>query len=101
MNGLNFRDRATGGIPAVALEGVFVQIGLVPNTEWLKGMQELSKYGEIVVDAKGHTNLPGVFAVGDATTVPYRQIVIAAGDGSKAALSAFDFLIRSPDLVAA
>ena len=101
MNGLNFRDRATGEIHAVALEGVFVQIGLVPNTERLIGMLELSKYGEIVVDAKGHTNLPGVFAVGHATTVPYRQIVIAPPDGSRAALSAFDFLIRSPCVVAA
>jgi alkyl hydroperoxide reductase subunit F len=82
----------------VALEGVFVQIGLVPNTEWLKGTVELSKFGEIVVDAKGHTNVPGVFAAGDCTTTPYKQIVIAAGDGAKAALSAFDHLIRTPVL---
>jgi alkyl hydroperoxide reductase subunit F len=80
----------------VALEGVFVQIGLVPNTEWLKGTLELSPRGEIVIDAKGQTSLPGVFAAGDATTVPYKQIVIAAGDGAKAALSAFDHLIRTP-----
>lgn len=96
VNGLSYKDRATGEVHHVALEGVFVQIGLVPNTEWLKGTLELSKHGEIVVDAKGHTNLPGVFAAGDATTVPYKQIVIAAGDGAKAALSAFDYLIRSP-----
>ncbi|HPW84460.1 MAG TPA: FAD-dependent oxidoreductase, partial [Rhodoferax sp.] len=87
-------DRATGEEHLVKLEGVFVQIGLVPNTEWLKGTVELSKFGEIVVDAKGHTNVPGVFAAGDCTTVPYKQIVIAAGDGAKAALSAFDHLIR-------
>ena len=82
----------------VTLEGVFVQIGLVPNTEWLKGTVELSRFGEIVVDAKGQTNLPGVFAAGDCTTVPFKQIVIAAGDGAKAALSAFDYLIRTPEV---
>lgn len=96
VNGLDYRDRATGETHSVALEGVFVQIGLVPNTEWLKGTLDLSKHGEIVVDAKGQTNLPGVFAAGDVTTVPYKQIVIAAGDGAKAALTAFDHLIRSP-----
>lgn len=96
VNGLSYKDRATEQIHHVALEGVFVQIGLVPNSEFLKGTVELSKFGEIVVDAKGHTNLPGVFAAGDVTTVPYKQIVIAAGEGSKAALSAFDYLIRTP-----
>ena len=75
---------------------MFVQIGLVPNTEWLKGTIELTKYGEIIVDAKGATSLPGVFAAGDVTTVPYKQIIVASGDGSKAALSAFDHLIRTP-----
>ena len=96
VNGLSYKDRVSGEIRHVALEGVFVQIGLVPNTEWLKGTVELSRYGEIVVDAKGHTNVEGVFAAGDCTTVPYKQIVIAAGDGAKAALSAFDHLIRQP-----
>ena len=96
VNGIRYKDRATGTEHHVALEGVFVQIGLVPNTEWLKGTVELSKFGEIVVDAKGHTNVPGVFAAGDCTTVPYKQIVIAAGEGAKAALSAFDHLIRLP-----
>ncbi len=99
VNGLKYKDRATGEEHAVSLEGVFVQIGLVPNTEWLKGTVDLSKFGEVIVDAKGHTNVPGVFAAGDCTTVPYKQIVIAAGDGAKAALSAFDHLIRSPVLV--
>ena len=94
VNGLSFKDRASGAEHHVPLEGVFVQIGLVPNTEFLKGTVELSKFGEIVVDAKGHTNVPGVFAAGDCTTVPYKQIVIAAGEGAKAALSAFDHLIR-------
>jgi alkyl hydroperoxide reductase subunit F len=79
----------------VDLEGVFVQIGLVPNTEWLRGSLELSRHGEIVVDARGQTSLPGVFAAGDATTTPFKQIIIAAGDGAKAALGAFDHLIRS------
>ena len=101
VNGLCFKDRATDTVHTVELEGVFVQIGLVPNTEWLKGTLALSKHGEIVVDAKGQTSLPGVFAAGDATTVPYKQIVIAAGDGAKAALSAFDYLIRTPAHVAA
>ncbi len=95
VNGIRYKDRATGSEHHVELAGVFVQIGLVPNTEFLKGTVELSKFGEIVVDAKGHTNVPGVFAAGDCTTVPYKQIVIAAGEGSKAALSAFDHLIRS------
>ena len=94
VNGLKYKDRVSGEEHTVALEGVFVQIGLVPNTEWLRGTVELSKFGEIIVDAKGATNVPGVFAAGDATTVPFKQIVIAAGDGAKAALSAFDHLIR-------
>ncbi|MDD2547732.1 MAG: alkyl hydroperoxide reductase subunit F [Burkholderiaceae bacterium] len=95
VNGLKYKDRATGEEHLVPLEGVFVQIGLVPNTEWLQGTVALSRFGEIEIDAKGHTNLPGVFAAGDCTTVPYKQIVIAAGAGSTAALSAFDHLIRS------
>ncbi|MES2879476.1 MAG: alkyl hydroperoxide reductase subunit F [Pseudomonadota bacterium] len=96
VNGLSYTERATGEARHIELEGVFVQIGLVPNTEWLKGMIELSKHGEIMVDARGQTSLPGVFAAGDVTTVPFKQIIIAAGDGAKAALSAFDYLIRTP-----
>lgn len=95
VNGLTYTDRATGESKHVELEGVFVQIGLVPNTEWLKGTVELSRFGEIVVDAKGATSVPGVFAAGDVTTVPFKQIIIAAGDGAKAALGAFDHLMRS------
>jgi alkyl hydroperoxide reductase subunit F len=95
VNGLSYKDRATETVHHIELEGVFVQIGLVPNTEFLKGTLELSKFGEIVIDAKGHTSMPGVFAAGDCTTVPYKQIIIAAGEGSKAALSAFDYLIRN------
>ena len=96
VNGLRYKDRVTGLMQDLAVEGVFVQIGLVPNTEFLKGTVELSKYGEIVVDAKCHTSVAGIFAAGDVTTVPYKQIVIAAGEGAKAALSAFDYLIRTP-----
>jgi alkyl hydroperoxide reductase subunit F len=96
VNGLRYKDRVTGLAHEIALEGVFVQIGLVPNTEFLKGTVDLSQYGEIAVDAKCHTNVAGVFAAGDVTTVPYKQIVIAAGEGAKAALSAFDYLIRTP-----
>jgi alkyl hydroperoxide reductase subunit F len=99
VNGLSYKDRATDVVHHVELEGVFVQIGLVPNTEFLKGTLELSKFGEIVIDAKGHTSMPGVFAAGDCTTVPYKQIIVAAGEGSKAALSAFDYLIRQPATV--
>ena len=96
VNGLLFKDRSSGETHRVELAGVFVQIGLVPNTEWLRGTVELSRYGEIIIDDKCATSLPGVFAAGDVTTVPYKQIIIASGEGSKAALSAFDHLIRSP-----
>lgn len=95
VNGLVVKNRANGEERRIELEGVFVQIGLVPNTEWLKGVIELSPRGEIEVDARGATSLPGVFAAGDATTVPYKQIIIAMGEGSKAGLSAFDHLIRN------
>ncbi|GJJ02299.1 alkyl hydroperoxide reductase subunit F [Duganella rhizosphaerae] len=97
VNGLSYTDRVSGAVQKVELEGVFVQIGLVPNTEWLKGTVALSRHGEIEVDARGQTSIPGVFAAGDVTTVPYKQIIIATGDGAKAALSAFDHLIRSDD----
>jgi alkyl hydroperoxide reductase subunit F len=96
VNGLQFKDRSSGAEHRIELAGVFVQIGLVPNTDFLKGNLELSRFGEIVVDSHGATNVPGVFAAGDATTVPFKQIIIAAGDGAKAALSAFDYLIRTP-----
>ncbi|TAM89860.1 MAG: alkyl hydroperoxide reductase subunit F [Candidimonas sp.] len=92
---LKYTDRTDGSTHRVELDGVFVQIGLIPNTEWLKGVVALTPRGEIEVDAHGQTSVPGVFAAGDATTVPYKQIIIAAGDGAKAALGAFDHLIRS------
>ncbi|MBN8437001.1 MAG: alkyl hydroperoxide reductase subunit F [Candidatus Accumulibacter sp.] len=95
VNGLVYTDRKSGQGHRIDLEGIFVQIGLLPNSDWLKGTIALSARGEIEIDARGETSLPGVFAAGDVTTVPYKQIVIAMGEGSKAALSAFDYLIRS------
>ena len=94
VNGLSYEDRISGEIKQLELEGIFVQIGLVPNTEWLKGALALTPRGEIEVNAKCETSVPGIFAAGDATTVPYKQIIIAAGEGAKASLSAFDYLIR-------
>ncbi|RDE48968.1 MAG: alkyl hydroperoxide reductase subunit F [Candidatus Accumulibacter meliphilus] len=95
VDGLLYTDRASGEKRRVDLAGIFVQIGLLPNSEWLKGTLELSRHGEIEIDARCATSLPGVFAAGDVTTVPYKQIVIAMGEGTKAALTAFDYLIRS------
>ncbi|QEY59732.1 alkyl hydroperoxide reductase subunit F [Pseudomonas sp. C27(2019)] len=95
ITGLVYKDRATEELHTVELEGIFVQIGLLPNSEWLKDTVALSNRGEIEVDARGATNIPGVFAAGDVTTVPYKQIVIAVGEGAKASLSAFDHIIRS------
>ncbi len=95
VTALVYTDRVGGAEHVVDLEGIFVQIGLLPNTEWLKGTLALSPRGEIIIDDRGQTSVPGVFAAGDATTVPYKQIVIAMGAGSTAALSAFDHLMRS------
>ncbi|MDE2584670.1 MAG: alkyl hydroperoxide reductase subunit F, partial [Betaproteobacteria bacterium] len=95
VNGLTYKARATGEVKQVELEGIFVQIGLLPNTDWLKGSVELSSRGEIVINDKGETSAAGVFAAGDCTTVPYKQIIIAMGEGAKASLAAFDHLIRT------
>ena len=95
VTGLVYQDRVGGDSHRVELEGIFVQIGLLPNTEWLKDTVALSPRGEILIDDCGQTSVPGVFAAGDCTTVPYKQIVIAMGAGSTAALSAFDHLIRT------
>jgi len=94
VNGLVYKDRASGDLHTIELEGIFVQIGLLPNSDFLKGSVDLSPRGEVIVDAKGATSMAGVFAAGDVTTAPYKQIIIAMGEGSKAALSAFDHLIR-------
>ena len=101
VNGLIYRDRDTGENQRITLEGIFVQIGLLPNTGFLKDTVALSPRGEIEVDMRGQTSVPGIFAAGDATTTPYKQIIIAMGEGSKAALSAFDYLIRQAPAVAA
>ena len=95
VTGLVYKVRIGGDAHRIELEGIFVQIGLLPNTEWLKGAVALSPRGEIVIDDRGQTSVPGVFAAGDCTTVPYKQIIIAMGAGSTAALSAFDHLIRT------
>jgi NADH-dependent peroxiredoxin subunit F len=101
VTGLKVRDRRSGAARTLELAGVFVQIGLVPNTDWLEGTLKLSPRGEIDVDARGRTSIPGVFAAGDCTVVPYKQIVIAVGEGAKASLSAFEHLIRTPLTAAA
>ena len=95
VNGLVYKDRTSGEAHRLELEGIFVQIGLLPNTDFLKGTLDLSRFGEVIIDPRTQTSAAGVFAAGDCTTVPYKQIVIAMGEGSKAALSAFDHLIRS------
>ncbi|MDP1658245.1 MAG: alkyl hydroperoxide reductase subunit F [Methylotenera sp.] len=94
MNGLTYTDRVTGESKHLAFDAVFVQIGLLPNSDWLKGTLNLSKFGEIEINHHNATSLPGVFAAGDVTTTPYKQIIIAMGEGAKAALGAFDYLIR-------
>ncbi|GAM70315.1 alkyl hydroperoxide reductase protein F [Vibrio sp. JCM 19236] len=97
VTGLEYKDRNTDELKQIELSGIFVQIGLMPNSEWLKETQvELSPRGEILVDAHGATTMKGVFAAGDVTTVPYKQIIIAMGEGAKASLGAFDHLIRNP-----
>jgi alkyl hydroperoxide reductase subunit F len=92
---MQFIERDTKDEKKLDVEGIFIQIGLVPNTDWVKDSVSLSKYGEIEVNNHGETSMPGVFAAGDVTTVPYKQIIIAMGEGSKASLGAFDFLIRN------
>lgn len=95
VDGINYIQRDTGDVHHIGLEGVFVQIGLVPNTDWLGDTLERNPFGEILVDRYGATNIPGVFAAGDCTNSPYKQIIISMGSGANAALSAFDYLIRN------
>lgn len=95
VDGLTYIDRETGEEKHIELAGVFVQIGLVPNTDWLKGKLELNRMGEIIVDKRGATSIPGVFAAGDCTDSAYNQIIISMGSGATAALGAFDYLIRN------
>jgi alkyl hydroperoxide reductase subunit F len=89
-----YLDRKTNEKKTIALEGIFIQIGLLPNTDFVKNTVDLSKFGEIIIDSHGQSSLPGLFAAGDVTTVPYKQIIIAMGEGAKASLGAFDYLIR-------
>ena len=91
---LFYLNRETGETESIDVDGCFVQIGLKPNTEWLDGAVELNAYGEVAVSDRCTTSAPGLFAAGDCTSVPYKQIVIALGEGAKATLSAFDYLIR-------
>ena len=93
MTAIEYQDRATDEVHSLPLAGVFVQIGLVPNSQFMKGVVELTQHGEIVVDNKCKTSEPGIFAAGDVTTVPYKQIVISMGEGAKASLSAFEYLL--------
>ena len=95
VNGISYIDRETEEEHHIELQGVFVQIGLVPNTDWLGDTVERNSFGEIVVDKHGATNVPGVFAAGDCTDSPYKQIIISMGSGATAALGAFDYLIRN------
>jgi alkyl hydroperoxide reductase subunit F len=90
VNGLEYFDRKTEVVKTENLEGIFVQIGLLPNSQFLKDVVELSKFGEVIVDQKGHTSVPGIYAAGDVTTTPYKQIIISMGEGAKAALAAFE-----------
>ena len=97
VTGLGYKLRGGDGATIeLPLAGVFVQIGLVPNTDWLKGVVALSPRGEVIVDDRGQTSVPGVYAAGDCTTVPFKQIIIAMGEGAKAALGAFEHLVRAP-----
>ena len=98
VTGLSYIDRISGDEKSLELAGIFVQIGLVPNTEWLKDSAlSLTRFGEIEIDSKGASSLPGVYAAGDATTTPFKQIIIAMGSGATASLGAFDYLIRHSD----
>lgn len=98
VNGIAYKDRVSGEDRSIELAGIFVQIGLVPNTSFLKESEvELSRFGEVMIDAKGATSMPGVFAAGDAANIPYKQIIISMGSGATAALSAFDYLIREAE----
>ncbi len=91
---ITYEDRETGNVEKRNLSGIFVQIGLMPNSDFLNGVVERTKHGEVIIDEKCQTTEPGIYAAGDVSTVPYKQIVIAMGEGAKASLSAFDYLIR-------
>ena len=96
VSAIEYEDRATEQVHTLELAGVFVQIGLVPNSQFLDGVVELTPHGEVVIDAKGQTSQAGIYAAGDVTTVPYKQIIISMGEGAKAALAAFEYLMLNP-----
>ncbi len=95
VNGITYMERESGAVHHMELQGVFVQIGLIANTDWLGETIERNRIGEVIVDSRNATSLPGVFAAGDCTDSAYKQIVISMGSGASAALSAFDYLIRN------
>ncbi len=95
VNGITYTERESGAVHHMDLQGVFVQIGLIANTDWLGDTIERNRIGEIIVDNRNATSVPGVFAAGDCTDSVYKQIVISMGSGASAALSAFDYLIRN------
>jgi alkyl hydroperoxide reductase subunit F len=94
VSGMIYLDRKSNEKKTIEVEGIFIQIGLLPNTDFVKNTVDLSKFGEIIIDHHNQSSLPGLFAAGDVTTVPYKQIIIAMGEGAKASLGAFDYLIR-------
>ena len=91
--GIEFEDRVSGELHNLSLDGVFVQIGLIPNSQFIKGVVETNKFGEIIIDSKCRTSVKGIYAAGDVSTVPFKQIIIAMGEGAKAALTAFEELV--------
>jgi alkyl hydroperoxide reductase subunit F len=93
VQALKYEDRTNGEMKSVEVAGIFVQIGLVPNSSFMKDVVEMNKFGEIQIDAKCRTNVPGIYAAGDVTTVPFKQIIIAMGEGAKAGLSSFEDLM--------
>jgi len=93
VTGITYQDRASQATTTLPLSGVFVQIGLVPNSQFMQGVVNLSRHGEIEIDNKCHTSEPGIFACGDVTTVPYKQIIVSMGEGAKASLAAFEYLL--------
>ena len=95
VSGIEYQNRETDEVMTKDLEGVFVQIGLVLNSKFIEGVVDLNQYGEIVIDERGQISATGIFACGDVTTVPYKQIIISMGDGAKASLAAFDYLLMN------
>jgi alkyl hydroperoxide reductase subunit F len=94
VKGIRIESEEEGRSQELPVEGVFIEVGLIPNSELVRGVVELNDEGEIIVDCACRTSVPGIFAAGDVTTVPEKQIIVAAGEGAKAALSAYQYLLR-------